>query len=64
MAQAIVPPKSMTFGEMGSAAAFAAMALLSLIVAAKAHTPEYAFHAYIFAAASVAATFKVFDTFF
>ena len=55
MAQAVSPSKGMTFGEMGSALAFAALALLSIIIAAKAYTPEYAFHAYLFAAASVAA---------
>ena len=29
-----------------------ALALLSLVIAAKAYTPEYAFHAYLFAAAA------------
>ena len=43
--------KTMTFGEAGSAFAFAILAFLSVIVAAKAYTPEYAFHAYLFTAA-------------
>jgi cytochrome c oxidase cbb3-type subunit I len=51
----------MTTGEMGSALAFAALAFFSILVAAQAHTPEYAFHAYLFAAASVAAAFKICD---
>ena len=55
MANLAVARKSMTIGEGGSALVFAALALLSLLVAANAHTPEYAFHAYLFAAASVAA---------
>src|SRR3954453_18978401 len=53
--------KSMTFGEGGSALAFTALALVSIVVAAKAYTPEYAFHAYLFAAASVAAGFAILD---
>jgi cytochrome c oxidase cbb3-type subunit 1 len=64
MAQATVTSKSMTFGEAGSALAFAALAMLSIVVAAKAYTPEYAFHAYLFAAASIAAVFKIFDRYF
>jgi len=70
MAQAHLIPewkpadKRMTFGEAGSAVAFAALALVSIIVAAKAHTPEYAFHAYLFAAASAAATFAIIDRFY
>jgi hypothetical protein len=47
--------KYMTLGEGGTAAAFAALAILSIVIAAKAYTPEYAFHAYLFAAASAAA---------
>ena len=33
----------------------------ALIVAARAYTPEYAFHAYLFAAASLATAFGVFN---
>ncbi|WP_444780236.1 cytochrome-c oxidase, cbb3-type subunit I [Salinarimonas sp. NSM] len=49
----------MTLGEGGSALAFAALALLSIVVAAKAWEAAYAFHAYLFAAASVAAVFAI-----
>ena len=59
MANLAVARKSMTIGEGGSALAFAALALLSVVVAANAHTPEYAFHAYLFAAAGAAAAFKI-----
>ena len=64
MAQSTVSPKSMTFGESCSAVAFAALAMLSIVVAAKAYTPEYAFHAYLFAAFSAAAVFKIFDRYY
>jgi hypothetical protein len=47
--------KTMTIGEGGSALALVALALLSIVIAAKAYTPEYAFHAYLFSAAGVAA---------
>jgi cytochrome c oxidase cbb3-type subunit 1 len=53
--------KSLTLGEGGAAAAFAALAFLSIIIAAKAHTPAYGFHAYLFAAASVATVFAIFN---
>jgi cytochrome c oxidase cbb3-type subunit 1 len=49
----------LTFGEGGSALAFAAGAVLSIVVAINAYTPAYAFHAYLFAAAGVAALFAV-----
>jgi hypothetical protein len=49
----------MTFGEAGSSFAFAALAFLSLIIAAKAYTPEYAFHAYLFTAAFAASAFTI-----
>ncbi|WP_112664010.1 cytochrome-c oxidase, cbb3-type subunit I [Microvirga flavescens] len=64
MTQAATSQKSMTFGEAGSALAFAALALLCIIIAAKAHTPEYAFHAYLFAAASGWAAFKIVDRYY
>jgi cytochrome c oxidase cbb3-type subunit 1 len=64
MAHTIAPSKGMTFGELGSALVFAALALLSVIIAAKAHTPEYAFHAYLFAAASAAATFTIINRYY
>jgi cytochrome c oxidase cbb3-type subunit I len=59
MAHSAVARKSMTIGEGGAALAFVALALLSVFVAANAHTSAYAFHAYLFAAASVAAAFKI-----
>ena len=49
---------------MGSVIAFAALAFVSIIIAAGAHSSEYAFHAYLFAAASAAAVFKIFDRYF
>ena len=47
-------PKYMTLGEGGVAAALTLLAFVSIVIAAKAYTPEYAFHAYLFAAASAA----------
>src|SRR5262249_1963763 len=64
MAQSIVSRKSMTFGEAGCMLAFSALAFFSIIVAAKAYTPEYAFHAYLFAPASAGAAFKVIDRYY
>ena len=56
--------KSMTLGEGGAAAAFAALALFSIFVAANAYTTEYAFHAWLFAAASAVAAFKIVDHYY
>jgi cytochrome c oxidase cbb3-type subunit I len=64
MAQAVAPLKGMAFGEEGSALAFTALAHLSIIIAAKAYTPEYAFHAYPFATASVAAVFAIVNRYY
>ena len=60
----ITSQKKMTVGEMGLTLLSALFALGALIVAAKAYTPEYAFHAYIFAAAGVAATFAVVNRYY
>ncbi|MFG1359825.1 cytochrome-c oxidase, cbb3-type subunit I [Xanthobacter tagetidis DSM 11602] len=49
----------MTFGEIVALVGFSAFAFLSIIIAAKAYTPEYAFHAYLFAAASIASVFAI-----
>jgi cytochrome c oxidase cbb3-type subunit 1 len=64
MANALAPQKSMTLGEGGLAIALTALAFLSLLIAAKAYTPEYAFHAYIFCAASVASVFVILNRYF
>jgi len=64
MANALASRKTMTLGEGGSALAFAALAVLSIVVAAKAYTPGYAFHAYLFTAASVAAVFFIINRFY
>jgi len=58
------PPKYMTLGEGGLAAAMIVLAFGSLVVAAKAYTPEYAFHAYLAAAASAAAVFAICNRYF
>jgi cytochrome c oxidase cbb3-type subunit I len=64
MAQAHAQPKYMTLGEGGTAAALCVLAILSVVIAAKAYTPEYAFHAYLFAAGSVAAIFVIVNRYF
>ncbi|MFG1421969.1 cytochrome-c oxidase, cbb3-type subunit I [Roseixanthobacter liquoris] len=51
--------KSMTFGELGLLIVFSLFAFFAVVVAAKAHTSAYAFHAFVFAAASVAAVFAI-----
>ena len=40
MANAIAAQKKMTMGEGGMALTFAALALLCIVIAAKAYTPE------------------------
>jgi cytochrome c oxidase cbb3-type subunit I len=64
MANAFAHRKTMSIGEGGSALAFAALAFLSIVIAAKAYTPEYAFHAYLFVAASVAAVFAIINRYY
>jgi cytochrome c oxidase cbb3-type subunit I len=65
MANATVAPrKTMTLGEGGLALFFTALAFLSIVVAAKAYTPAYAFHAYLFCAASVAAVFAIINHYY
>ena len=64
MTQSNVQTKYMTFGEGGSAFALTTLAIVSIVIAAKAYTPAYAFHAYLFAAASVAAVFAIFNRYF
>jgi cytochrome c oxidase cbb3-type subunit I len=53
------PAKSLRWGEGALIGVFSLFALFSIVVAAKAYTPEYAFHAYLFAAASIAAVFAI-----
>src|SRR5512143_673353 len=64
MANALASRKTMTIGEGGSALIFAALALLSVVVAARAFTPEFAFHAYLFTAASIAAVFAIINRYY
>src|SRR6476620_11224573 len=64
MAQSYAQTKYMTFGEGGTAAAFGILAIFSIVIAAKAYTPEYAFHAYLFAAGSVAAIFAIVNRYY
>jgi cytochrome c oxidase cbb3-type subunit 1 len=64
MATALAPQKDMTIGEGSLALTFVALALLSIVVAAKAYTPEYAFHAYLFTAASIAAVFAIINRYY
>jgi cytochrome c oxidase cbb3-type subunit 1 len=64
MANALAQPKRMTIGEGGAALAFVALAFLTIVIAAKAYTPGYAFHAYLFCAASVAAVFAIISRYF
>jgi cytochrome c oxidase cbb3-type subunit I len=59
MAQAAASLKRMTDAEFGSIIAFSALSLLSIIIFANAWTPEYAFHAFLFAAASAAAVVAI-----
>ncbi len=54
----------MSFGEGGTAVAFAALAIYAIVIAAKAYTPEFAFHAYLFAAGSVATVFVILNRYF
>jgi len=57
-------PKYMTLGEGGLAAAMTVLGFVSLVIAAKAYTPGYAFHAYLSAAACVAAVFAICNRYF
>src|SRR5450631_1018857 len=64
MANGFASKKPMALGEGGLALAMAALAILSIVVAAKAYTPEFAFHAYLFTAASVAAVFAIVNRYY
>ena len=54
----------MTNGELGLIILAVATTFGSVYVAAKAYTPEYAFHAWVFAAASLATVFGVANRYF
>ncbi len=60
----VAPQKTMTLGEGGLALFFIGLAFLSIVVAAKAFTAAYAFHAYLFCAASVAAVFAIVNNYY
>src|SRR3569833_2350381 len=64
MANALAPTKRMTIGEGGTALAFVGLAYLTIVIAAKAWTPAYAFHAYLFCAGSVATVFAIFNRYY
>ena len=64
MTDLVIGRKSVTLGEGGSATAFAALSLMSIFVAANAYTPEYAFHALLFAVMSAAAVFAIVHRYF
>jgi cytochrome c oxidase cbb3-type subunit 1 len=64
MSSSAVAPKSLTIGEGGLALVFAVTALLCVVGAAKAQDAPFAFHAYLGAAASIAAVFAIFNRFF
>jgi cytochrome c oxidase cbb3-type subunit I len=64
MTDAAMTRKTMTLGEGGTALALVALATVSIFVAANAHTAEYAFHAYLCAAASAAAAFIIVNRYY
>src|SRR5262245_35241818 len=61
---AAVVRKSMTIGEGGTALAFVALGTTALFIAADAYSPEYAFHAYLSAAASIATVIAIFNRYY
>ena len=56
--------KLMTFGEGSLTAVFAALVLLCIVAAAKAQDEAYAFHAWLSAAASLAAAIAILNRYF
>src|ERR1700726_297830 len=64
MAQTSSLKKSMTGGELGLGIVMIILSVLSLVVAAKAYTGAYAFHAGLFCAASAIAAFTIFNRYF
>ncbi len=59
MSNTLASRKSMTPGEMGLPIIFALLGMLSLLIAAKAYTSAYAFHAYLFFAGSLISIFAI-----
>src|SRR3954469_20495007 len=51
--------KTMTNGELGLLVAFGALFALSILIAGKAYTTAYSFHAVLFAVGSLAAIFAI-----
>ena len=60
MAQAAQSGKRMRVGELGLLVVFAVLAAFSLLVAAKAYTPAFAFHAWLFVLGSIGAIVGIF----
>ncbi len=60
----INPTKRMTAGEMTFVIAGAVMFFLSILIAAKTYSPEFAFHAWLFAAASLVTVLAVFNRYY
>jgi len=56
--------KRMTESELGLAIVFSVVAFGALLMAGNAWSPEYAFHAYLFAAGGVAATLAICNRYF
>ncbi|WP_051660866.1 cytochrome-c oxidase, cbb3-type subunit I [Bosea sp. 117] len=55
--------KKLSFGEGGMAGVMALLTILSITVAAKAFTAEYAFHAYLFALGAIVTLFAVINNY-
>ncbi len=64
MANPTIDRKSFTHGEFGVAIALTVLAVFSLVVAGKAHSTAYSFHAVLFAAASAYFVYKIVDRFY
>ncbi len=60
----INPTKRMTAGEMTFVIAGAVIFFLSILIAAKTYSPEFAFHAWLFAAASLVTVLAVFNRYY
>jgi cytochrome c oxidase cbb3-type subunit 1 len=64
LSKSTIPAKSMTPGEMSFALVLFALALLWLVIAAKAYEQAYAFHAYLFTVVCGAGGFAVLNRYF